>query len=360
MDNILVKDVGEKFVVKELTSVLQADPRLIGGFGSDSGVLNIDLNDEYLLMNTDRSGMNIAYQMGLADGSCVGDFGVSHAVSDIYASGGEPFAVSVALFLTEDMTMGFVKQIMDGAQQAAKRYGAFIASGDTKKGKKFSMVVTAVGKCKKNHVLTRKGAQEGDYLVITGNSGVMLTGLLVLEKNIPVSSAEKEILTNAIVYQNPPYKFPRNLMDNSMTHAGMDNSDGLISSIYSLSEQSNLGIIINEEAIPCLDVTKKIAHDLDINPFQLCIGSGDWQHIFAVDKNQIDKFIKIAQESNNKVTVIGQFINNKYTALKNKNGFFALKRLENDRFKTSGKKWFEYLSSKIVYTGDKINERDLF
>ena len=79
-----LNEIGEKKLVRDLTSLYTPNPCLVGGFGHDSAILDIALSsDEYLLMNTDRSGMNIAYKLGLADASCVGDFAVSHAVSDI-------------------------------------------------------------------------------------------------------------------------------------------------------------------------------------------------------------------------------------------------------------------------------------
>lgn len=258
-DTMQLKEIGEKKLVAEITSTLSADPRLISGFGSDSAAMKMDFDStDLILMNTDRSGMNIAYEMGFADGRCVGDFGVSHAVSDIYASGGLPFAVSIALLLPDNLTLKFVKEVMTGAEIAAHKYGAFIAGGDTKKNSKFAMVVTALGRCKEQNLLTRNRAQEGDYLVVTGNLGVMQTALAVLKNKIEIPNSELEQLKKSIVFQNPPYSLPRQLYDNSITHGCMDNSDGLISSLYTLSEQNSLGISIDEEQIPCMDTTKKV------------------------------------------------------------------------------------------------------
>lgn len=354
-DNLKLNEIGEKKLVCELTSIMNPDPRLISGFGSDSAAIQTDSDDDLILVNTDRSGMNIAYQMGLADGRCVGDFGVSHAVSDIYASGGIPFAVTIALLLPDNLTVKFVKEIMIGAEQAARRYGAFIAGGDTKKNPKFAMVVTALGKCKRKNLLTRNQVQEGDYLVVTGNLGIMQTGIMVINNKIKTEYRELELLKRAIIFQNPPYDLPREIYDNDIIHGCMDNSDGLISSLYTLSEQNNLGITIIEKDIPCLEITKRVAKDLKINTFQLCIGSGDWQHIFAVNKDRITDFIKISNRSNKKFTVIGRFTKDINIAMKTKEGKFILNRLENDRFKISGSDWFNLLSRKSDYLGRQIN-----
>ena len=355
IDAKTLSELGEKTIVKEITSFLSVDERLIGGFGGDSAIISFGLENEFLLVNTDRSGMNIAYKLGLSDGSCVGDFAVSHAVSDIYASGGTPYAISIALMLPENLTLKFVKEVMKGAQEAANKYGAFIASGDTKQASKFSAVVTAIGKCKPNNVLTRSGAKPGDLLVITGNLGTMLSGLIAIKQGLNISDDDLEVARNSIIYQNPPHNFPREMFDNSVLHAGMDNSDGLISSIYSLCEQSNLGVILYEDKVPYLDITKKIAAQIHVSPFQLCLGSGDWQHLFAVKREFINKILSYANQSDTKLTVIGEFTDTAQVAVKTNNGLYSIKRIENDRFGIGGASWFDYLSRKINYIGEKIS-----
>ena len=316
-------DIGEKKLVKELTSLYSEDPRLIGGFGHDSAILDINLSsDEYLLMNTDRSGMNIAYKLGLSDATCVGDFAVSHAVSDIYASGGKPVAVSIALMLPPDLTVEDVKDITVGANLAAKKYGAFIASGDTKHSNKFAMVVTVIGKAKRTNILTRSGAKPGDYLVSVGSFGTMLSGLIVIKNNFKVSDEEMKSLSNAIVYQNPPYEFSNLLYDKNLADACIDNSDGLASSLYSLCRNSGVGVVIDEAKIPIENIVRNIAKQLDVNPFQLCLGSGDWQHIFSVPKQNIEDFVALAKSTKNTVAVIGMFDDSKQVSIKTNEGIF--------------------------------------
>ena len=87
--SIKLKELGEKKIVNRIISHIDQDSRLVGGMGHDSAFLKIEISrDELLLLNTDRSGINVAYSLGLSDAECVGDFAVSHAVSDILAGGG--------------------------------------------------------------------------------------------------------------------------------------------------------------------------------------------------------------------------------------------------------------------------------
>ena len=63
IDAKTLSELGEKTIVKEITSFLSVDERLIGGFGGDSAIISFGLENEFLLVNTDRSGMNIAYKL---------------------------------------------------------------------------------------------------------------------------------------------------------------------------------------------------------------------------------------------------------------------------------------------------------
>ena len=73
---------------------------------------------------------------------------------------------------------------MSGADFAARKYGAFIAAGDTKNNPKFGIVVTVAGKGAKNRILTRSNACPGDALVSIGWYGTMLAGLLAFKHGL--------------------------------------------------------------------------------------------------------------------------------------------------------------------------------
>lgn len=354
-DHLKLHELGEKQLVKELTAIIQPDARLIDGMGHDSAFLEFALApDELAMLNTDRSGMNIAYKLGLADGSCVGDFAVSHAVSDIFAAGGHPVAITVALILPPELTVGFVKEVMHGADEAAHKYGAFIAAGDTKHGNKFAMVVTVLGKCHRADKLTRSGAQPNDLLIATGQFGAMLSGVIASKYNLELEPQERQELEHAVIFQNPPYKLSLALRGQHLAHACMDNSDGLAGSIHTICAASNTGALLNKASIPIPDSVKKIAATLKVDPFQLCLGSGDWQHIFAVPSSLVDRFLALAKQTETPAAVIGEFTKTTGVNIKTQEGIFELPCLENDRFGVGGTAWFDLLEHSVQFAGDKV------
>lgn len=358
MDNTLINEINEKILVEEIIKVLKVDDNLIDGFGHDSAFINTTiLEDEVLLMNTDRSGINSAYTLGLANGECVGDFGVSHAISDIIASGGQPIAITIALLIPDNLTLGFIKEVMIGAQKAAKKYGAILAAGDTKKNPKFAMVVTATGKAHKTERLTRSNAQKGDLLVVTGNLGTMLSGKIAFKQKLDISDKAKELFKNALIFQNPPYMLGTKLSKSKLANACTDISDGLPSSIYSLCNPSGVGAIIDESKIPMHEESIKIANKLNIRPMQLTLTGGDWQYLYSIPKPNIQEVIQIAKSINFSISIIGKIIEENEVIIKTlENEYKILLRIENDRFtKHTGESFFTILEKEISFFDD-INE----
>jgi thiamine-monophosphate kinase len=350
LNNKILKELNEKTIVNEIIKTLEVSDNLLDGFGHDSAFINTKLlDDEVLLMNSDRSGLNIAYKLGLSNGECVGDFAISHAVSDIFVAGGYPLAISVVLLLPDNLTLGFVKEVMNGAQKAAKKYGAFLASGDTKKNSKFAMVVTVIGKGKKDKRLTRANAKKDDLLVVTGNLGTMVSGLLAIKKNLNISNDAKMLFEEALIYQNPPYKLALEISKNKIANASIDNSDGLTSSIYSLCNKSNVGAIIYESKLPIHPYSLEVAKLLSIRPIQLTLTGGDWQYLYSIPKNKIDIINQIAEKMNYPITVIGKITEQEDILIKTiENDIKLLKRIENDRFnKNRNNNFFESIVNKI-------------
>ena len=355
IDDLKLNEIGEKNLIKELTALITPDTQLVDGLGNDSAFLDFHLSTEELLMlNTDRSGMNIAYKLGLSKGTSVVDFAVSHAVSDIFAAGGRPLAISVALILPQDLNVGFVKEIMRGANTAARKYGAFIACGDTKHGNKFAAVVTVLGKCLRSDRLIRSGAKPKDLIIAVGEFGSMLAGVLAFKHNLNIGIQELKHLEHSVIFQNPPYKLSLAMSGKHLAHASIDNSDGLAGSIHALCEASQVGAILYKDKIPISQAVRTVATMLNLDPLQMCFGSGDWQHIFAVSEDQADEFITLASQEGYPATIIGNFNSAQGVYINSSEGTYELPCIANDRFGLGGMAWFNLFENNINFRGAKV------
>ena len=350
-----VRELGERLVVSDITRKMRQSEYLLDGFGHDAAFIDFPKeSDEVLVVNTDRSGINAAYKFGLAGPECVGDLGVSHAVSDVVVAGGVPRAITVALLLPADSSIGFVRGVMEGAQLAAERYGAFIVGGDTKQNASFAMVVTVIGSAKKSQRILRSGARPGDALVVTGYLGSMLLGMMVYGKNhvesIPIDDRTRAILEDALIMQRPPFRLGRAISEAGVVRAGIDISDGLPGAIHAICGASGVGALVDESLIPLHPELKGLISASGLAPLQLSAAGGDWQYLYAIDPDGLAKLEKIATSQGDVIRVIGTVVEHGVTAVRTVQGAWChLERLEHDSFAdgVGGLSHFEKIQASI-------------
>lgn len=362
-DKPTLQEVGERFIVREITSSLTPSVKLLDGFGHDAAFVDFQLeNDEILVINTDRSGLNIAYQLGLAGPECIGDLGVSHAISDVVAAGGNPKTVTIALLLPPNTEVEFIRKLMQGAEQAANRYGAIITGGDTKKNPKFAMVVTAIGTAHRDKRLRRSTAKKGDSLVVTGYLGSMLLGTIAMKRKMQTSDKIRHLLETALIKQNPPFELGRAIADAGIANACMDISDGLAGTLFSICTASNVGAIIDESKIPIHPGLVSFAQSLKLRPMQLSLAGGDWQYLYAVPPSHISTAKEISEKIGVPISIIGEIIETRQVIARTLEGDFRnIERIEHDSFaeKFNGKGYFENLSSPQNCFGKTIDKQDI-
>lgn len=356
-----VRELGERFVVADVTRAMRAADFLLDGFGHDAAFVDLPRHaDDVLVINTDRSGINVAYKLGLAGPECVGDLGVSHAVSDVVVAGGVPRAVTVALLLPADSTIGFVRGVMKGAELAAERYGASIVGGDTKQNPKFAIVVTVVGTAPRDKRVGRGGAQAGDLLVVTGYLGSMLLGMMVFDKSLPIGDRARRIVESALVNQRPPFRLGRAVADAGIARAGIDISDGLPGAIHALCDASSVGALVDERRIPLHpDLTDLIAASA-LSPLQLSSAGGDWQYLYSVPPDRLAELNRIAASVGAVVGVIGTVVARKMLAVRTTDGTWRrLERVEHDSFAdgAGGGGHFAKVETSTSCVGDLVDQR---
>ncbi len=355
MKSQTLNEVGERFIKGRILARISSETRATiivdGGLGHDSGVLinPLDSNDR-LLVNTDKSGISKAFNLGLAGGECIGDFAVSHAVSDILATGGTPFAISVAMLLPGETLVETVDEIVDGILGACKFYNVSLAGGDTKKAEKLSLVVTALGKAASDEVLFRNTPDVEDLLVVSGYLGSMLLGSAVYKHNIDVSLDEKKVLDDALIVQRPPYHLALEINASKLANACTDISDGLQAACRNILAGSGFGARIDESKIPVNPILEDLALRMDLSPIQLSLAGGDWRFLYSVSKDSFAALSQIAQRTGQQIYPIGSVTSSPGIWVKTSEGStLELKDVEHDSFmnRFDGQSYFDMLSKPI-------------
>lgn len=99
-----------------------------------------------------------------------------HAMSDIYASGGDPRWALVELVVNVEHELEQTEKIMTGVLQACLKEGVQVVGGHTTLGAETLVGLTVLGIPKSRVILRKKGAIEGEQLFLSKPLGVGLVG----------------------------------------------------------------------------------------------------------------------------------------------------------------------------------------
>ncbi len=89
-------------------------------------------------------------------------------VSDFAAKGVVPVAVQVAAGFPADFLEADVVEVARGLNSGAREYGAYVVGGDTAESGGLTLAVQVFGTAKREQLMLRHGAKEGDVLAVTG------------------------------------------------------------------------------------------------------------------------------------------------------------------------------------------------
>lgn len=274
--SLQVAQIGEGALIAALGEIfgevqnLKDQKNLLFGIGDDGAVLapstlptvaTMDLAVEDVHFKTDWS---TAHQIGAK-------VAVAN-IADIYAMGGDPHSLLVGISLTGEEEVEWVLDLARGIAEEAKRVGAQVIGGDTVRGEKITIAITALGNA--SEPIYRSGAKVGDQLVVSGLPGTSAAGLALLK-------AEKRELFPEIVkaHLQPSVdgKKAHALISAGAT-AMCDLSDGLLIDIARISEASGIGMRINLDNLD-LSSLSEVGIELSVDPISWVLTSGE-EHLF--------------------------------------------------------------------------------
>lgn len=294
-----VGEISERALVARIAKMLsKVDKNIIIGAGEDDCAA-LDIGEEdYLLVTTDMLHRKTDFPLQMT-GKQIGWMSVAVNLSDLASKGARPLGIVMAMGIPPEAELEFVEEIVRGMNDCTSRYGTAIIGGDTDSHEELTMAGTAIGMVKKELLIRRKGAGEGDLVCVTGNPGSAGAALFALGKKIPVS---KKIL-NALFEPVPRIKEGMALAESRAVTSMMDISDGLALSLHDLSRAGGVGFRIYESRLPILPEVKRMLKGEELLEAAVYTG-GDFELLFTVAKDKIEEARKACS-----LTVIGEVIN---------------------------------------------------
>ena len=268
------------------------------GLSDDCAFFN-NLND--LVVSVDSSIEGVHVPLG-TDIDIQSRRAILRAISDLATFGSTPLCVFTAMSLPSSFKQVDFDKIAEGYRKALIEYDIFLAGGDITSHEGLAVFSITVFGDKGNIKLGRNKAKPGDLIVLSGIVGDSFLGLELLKNNIPINSLEDKNLINKFLIPDPKIELGKKIKSFATTI--IDISDGLLSELNHLCENSDVGANIYMRDIPfSISANQYIQSNL-YKHIDLITGGDDYELLYTVDPK--DK--KLIDESS---FIIGQIVSDK-------------------------------------------------
>lgn len=298
-------------LINQLTHDLPKNgDNVIKGVGDDCAVIKY-LPGKYLLTTCDVQVDGVHFLSSKAKPEHIGAKSVAVNVSDIAAMGGKPILCMVSLIIPNKFDVRFIDGIYKGIKKSCRLYGVQIIGGNISSGKQLSIDIFMIGEINSDELILRSGAKIGDKILVTGLLGEAAAGLELVRNEIS-NSAEFDVnYLKSRQFTPTPRLLESSIIAKSKLATSMiDISDGLLSDVSHICQQSNVGAVIYESQIPLSDDVMKVEKQFGKKPLTFALSSGeDYELLFTAPSNRLNELIKMIESKTAiKITVIGEIV----------------------------------------------------
>ncbi len=211
-----------------------------GGLRDDCAV--VESAGGRMLVTTDALVGGVHFDAAFMSWRDIGYRSLAASVSDLAASGAQGACrYVVALGAPGHLRVEEIEEIYAGMAELGRETGASLVGGDTVQSAVAFLSITAFAPVERP--LLRAGAAQGEGVYASGTLGAAAAGLARLLRGEPPETAER--------FLRP---LPRVALGAALARAGAgacaDVSDGLYPELLAISSASNVGIIVDEAALP--------------------------------------------------------------------------------------------------------------
>ena len=287
-----------------------------GNLKNDAAIFNQRSSFD-LIISTDTLVEGIHF-FGNEDPSIIAKKSLRVNLSDMAAMGAKPVFYNLSLSLPKEKAKLFIPKFAKGLEEDQEIFNLKLIGGDlTSSLKHISITITIFGETYNNQSIPRDGAQNGDFLYVSGILGLSKIGL----ENY--NSESKEFCEAKMKYLLPQPRVDLGISLLNIANSMIDVSDGLVQDGMHLAKNSNLSIELNLLKVPIPKI-KKIDRKIILD--SALYGGDDYELLFSCDPSHEAFIKKLSSKMNIKLTKIGKFREFKNEFLKFKNNSSRPKR----------------------------------
>jgi selenide,water dikinase len=178
-----------------------------------------------------------------------GQIAAANSLSDVYAMGGRPIcAMNIVCFPAEEMDISILQEVLRGGLQKMHAADVTLVGGHSVEDPELKYGLSVTGIVHPERVLTNRGAQPGDLLILTKPIGTGVLGTAV--KGGLAREAAISAFTRSMATLN---RQAAELIQDACVHACTDITGfGLIGHLCEMIEDAETGIVIAASSVPLL------------------------------------------------------------------------------------------------------------
>jgi thiamine-monophosphate kinase len=270
-------------VISGITSIFsqsnKSNPQVIVGIGDDAAVVT---TDQHSVITTDMAIENIHFKREWSTAYEIGSKVTVANLADIYAMGADPHYLVVALTLTGNEELSWIKDLAQGIADTAAKSGAVVVGGDLSRAEQIMISISAIGSSRLH--ITRSGARIGDSIYVSALPGWSRAGYEVLSRNL----TESKIFDRALAQFKSPELIPSLMRSFKSAHSLCDISDSFLEQAEQMSQASKVRFEIDskmfEKAEGFADLAS-VAHAIGCDVWDLVLAGGEDHVLLATGVN---------------------------------------------------------------------------
>jgi len=218
-------------------------------------------------------------------------------VSDLVAMAATPWTFLLSLTVP-NKDHEFLSSFSESLFCAADDFGISLIGGDTCKGT-LSITIQANGHVGRNEYVTRGGARVGDYIMVSGHLGAAALGLAGLQGRCHLHADDQAACLQMLNRPRPRTDLIQLL--GRYARSAIDVSDGLVSDLGHILQQSGVGAKLDKQALPVYQWIR------DNDQYQYALSGGDeYQIVFTINAMDYASVMKKISAQGLDITPIGR------------------------------------------------------
>ena len=269
----------------------------------------IPMDDYEIIVTTDGH----TVQPLFFPGGDIGRISAAGTINDVSMMGAKPLAITNAMIVQEGFDIDDMDKIMKSMNDTCAEADVALIAGDTKvmesnKLEGIVIVTTGIGIAKKGEVIRDSTLEVGDKIIVTGSIGDHGMSLMSFREGF---GFETDLKSDCA----PMWGIVSKALEVGGVHAMKDPTrGGFANAINEMAEKSNVGVLLENDAIPIKREVHAVSEMLGIDPFEV---ANEGKVVMGVAADKADEILEAIKTDKygKDAAIIGEVVEGKHVII---------------------------------------------